>query len=159
LIFLEQRRRAACHFIKQEEKNGVGAEANPRLQIYTHRLATQAHTRGRRPKNTPRGNDQDPSPTNLALRSLSAELPARHHRLPLPSCTTLWHTKETLGLIPSNTHSFLCFQTSQATKMIKEFRPFLTSLGTELIIPDHQPENLLPLGCAAAGYVLSAQDK
>lgn len=36
-----------------------------------------------------------------------------------------------LGLAFSKTHEFLCFQTSQETRIISELSPFLISLGIE----------------------------
>jgi hypothetical protein len=88
--------------LSKREKCGGRGQTHTVTDLQTHarhtqEVSDQKHTQGG-------GVAQEPSPTNLALRRLSAELPARHHRL--PSCTTLRHTKETLGLIPSNTHSF-----------------------------------------------------
>lgn len=96
---------------RSKKKYKWGTEAqNP--HPYRHRHAT--HTMDNDPTQKPRL-AQEPSPTNLAHRKLNAELPARHHRLR--------QTTETLGLIPSNTQSFLCI--SQATKINKD-RPFFS---------------------------------
>lgn len=80
--------------------------------------------------------------------SCRAEAPARHHKLLVVDtvCMTAW----TLGLAPSNTHAFLSFHNSQATKIIKVLRPFLSSFDNLLIAQLHQPEKLDVSGRGAA---------
>ena len=79
------------HVILLSKGKHVGDDANTiqtQSQSYKHRRAT---LRRKKDLNTTRGNAQEPSPTNIAHRRLSAELPARHHRL--SSCTILRQTK------------------------------------------------------------------
>lgn len=59
----------------------------------------------------------------LLSSSWRAMLPAKHQSL--LSFSTSWQTKGTLGLRPSNTHMFLCFQRVQATRITKELNPCL----------------------------------
>jgi len=50
------------------------------------------------------------------------------------------------GEVPSNTQEFRCFQTSQETRMMREFSPFLISIGTLLMADFHQPEKFEAVG-------------
>jgi hypothetical protein len=53
------------------------------------------------------------------------------------------------GLTPLNTQSFLCFQVSQATKIIRVLSPFLFSLGVSFIALYHYEEKLMLVICGA----------
>jgi hypothetical protein len=50
------------------------------------------------------------------------------------------------GEVPSNTQEFRCFQTSQETRMMREFSPFLISIGTLLMADFHLPEKFEAVG-------------
>jgi hypothetical protein len=82
--------------------------------------------------------------SNLGMSSWSFEAPAEHQSPPsmLTALSTVWMH----GLEFSNTQSFRCFQTSHATKIIKELRPLRTSFGTALITFLHHPEKRLTEG-------------
>ena len=82
--------------------------------------------------------------SNLGMSSWSFEAPAEHQSPPsmLTALSTVWMQ----GLEFSNTQSFRCFQTSHATKIIKELRPLRTSFGTALITFLHHPEKRLTEG-------------
>ena len=75
---------------------------------------------------------------DLMRNSLSLEAPAMQHKA--HSSPTVWRSKLTLGVAPSNTHEFRCFHTSQDTKMMNEFSPLSISLGAPLIAFFHQLE-------------------
>jgi len=47
-----------------------------------------------------------------------------------------------LGRIPSNTQELRWFQTSQATSMMREFKPLHISFGTAQMVLHHQAEKL-----------------
>jgi hypothetical protein len=67
--------------------------------------------------------------SNCRIKECSTEAPAIHQMLLV--LDTAWKH----GFAPSNTQAFRCFQTSQATKMIKVLKPFLNSFGTFLTSP------------------------
>jgi hypothetical protein len=56
---------------------------------------------------------------------------------------------ERLGDFPLNTQSLRCFQTVQASKIMREFNPFFKVLGTKLIADRHQSSKEASAGCGA----------
>jgi hypothetical protein len=80
--------------------------------------------------------------SNLGMSSWSFVAPAGHQRPPsmLTALSTVW----LLGLKFSNTQPFQCFQTSQATKIIKSWGPH--TLGTAVITFLYHSEKQLTEG-------------
>jgi hypothetical protein len=70
-----------------------------------------------------------PKAGSLTKSSWSFLAPALYQRL--PSALTALRTSRMLGVAFSNTHELRCFHTSQATKIIRELRPFCSALGTD----------------------------
>jgi hypothetical protein len=58
----------------------------------------------------------------------------------MPSALTDLRISWMLGVAFSNTHELRCFHTSQATRIIKELRPFHSALGTDDIAFHHHLE-------------------
>lgn len=63
------------------------------------------------------------------------------------------YTKEILGEAPLKTQSLRCFHISHATRIIKEFSPFFTSLGVSLTVLNHQLDKRFIDGCSAAAPI------
>jgi hypothetical protein len=80
----------------------------------------------------------NPKAGSLTKSSWSFLAPALHQRL--PSVLTALRTSWMLGVAFSNTHELQCFHTSQATKIIRELRPFRSALGTDDIAFHHHLE-------------------
>jgi len=81
-----------------------------------------------------------PSTNDLVRSSWSFEAPAIHHKE--LSFATVWSSIWMLGRAPSNTQELRCFQTSQATSMMREFKPIRISFGTDRMVLHHQAEKL-----------------
>jgi len=73
-----------------------------------------------------------------ALKELRLRAPARHHKW----CSSLkaWSEMSKLGLAPSKTHAFRCFQMIQAPNMTKELNPFRLPFWIFLTLFLHQSE-------------------
>lgn len=106
-------KRNAYHFIKTGKKKRGGKKNPPSPYKQTG------------PEVTYEKEQKQPYPngvSDLLGKYVSLEAPAIHHRS--YSFATVWMTDITLGLTPLNKQSFLCFQISQATKMITVLSPF-----------------------------------
>lgn len=84
---------------------------------------------------------------DLSRNSFSLEAPASDHMI--HSFATVWRTVATQGLSPLKTQSFLCFQISHNTRMMRELSPFLVSLSLPLSALDHHLDKLVVSGPGA----------
>jgi hypothetical protein len=66
--------------------------------------------------------------TDLSINSFSLEALASDHMI--HSFSTVWRTVATQELAPLKTQSFLCFQISHSTRMMRELSSFLVSLSS-----------------------------
>jgi hypothetical protein len=128
--FFELRRRTACHFIKGEKSYKYKEAVNtpPRtLEHFTQQLNTTSTT--------------TPSLRSLPLKELlKVRSPSQAPHVGFNSHLSKDHLRLRLNSIE---HAFMCFQSSQMTKMTKELNHFLKSLGIVAVDLHHQVQTRL----------------
>jgi hypothetical protein len=89
-------------------------------------------------------------PAAAQSRPVSREIPLAPAILyALASSATMTRAAERCGDTPLNTQSLRCCHSIQASKMMREFNPFLTSLPTILEALHHQSSKLVSEACGA----------
>lgn len=115
VFFLKRRRRVVCVISLRKKDNSTSHEGRHVDKRATRNdKQTTLHDKLRCPAYAP----------HRAAPWVSCYQQRQQSSVPLP---TSWQTKGTLGLRPTNTHAFLCFQRVQATRMARELNPFLFS--------------------------------